>query len=292
MAPIPSSSSSSSALDNDDATTTIAKELISVLMNHPAANAITIQGLLEYLYTDRVSIAARKCLQLKDLATDLALDRLAALCDRMANGAASAQQEGHRTRVTPSSFESDMRGLVGSEIFSDVIFTGISTSPECFSEGALEEKEEDSRISGRGDIVEIYGHKCILGRMDYFSSLFSGRFQEAQSTAEHGRFRISLEGLQQDGVDTSTFCHALHYAYTGTLKESEESDCASDLMALLVAGNRLGLMSLVHYCEKQLSMHLHDFPDNIENCYQFAQMFNIPRLERQCQQLLESLTKT
>jgi hypothetical protein len=63
-------------------------------------------------------------------------------------------------------------------------------------------------------------------------------------------------------------------------------------MSLLVAANRVGLWSLVQLCEKELSLHLTDFPENVHNCYEFAQRFNVPRLERQCQEILEAMVKS
>jgi predicted KAP-like P-loop ATPase len=66
----------------------------------------------------------------------------------------------------------------------------------------------------------------------------------------------------------------------------EEVDL-NEVMAVLVAANRLGFATLVQHCERLLSMHLTDFfPQNAENCLEFAVAYNIPRLERQCREVL------
>lgn len=59
-------------------------------------------------------------------------------------------------------------------------------------------------------------------------------------------------------------------------------------MAILVAANRLGFTSLTQQCERVLSLHLgHYFPFNAQNCLDFAVAYNIPRLERQCREILQ-----
>lgn len=61
----------------------------------------------------------------------------------------------------------------------------------------------------------------------------------------------------------------------------------NDVMAVLVAANRLGFTSLMQHCERLLSLHLgHYFPHNARNCLEFATAYNIPRLERQCREIL------
>ena len=58
-------------------------------------------------------------------------------------------------------------------------------------------------------------------------------------------------------------------------------------MSILVAANRLGFTTLLQHCERLLSLHLGDFfPHNARNCLDFATAYNIPRLERQCREIL------
>ncbi len=58
-------------------------------------------------------------------------------------------------------------------------------------------------------------------------------------------------------------------------------------MGVLVAANRLGFTSLMQHCERLLSLHLgHYFPHNAQNCLEFAAAYNIPRLEKQCREIL------
>lgn len=61
----------------------------------------------------------------------------------------------------------------------------------------------------------------------------------------------------------------------------------NEVMAVLVAANRLGFTSLMQHCERLLSLHLgHYFPHNAQNCLEFATAYNIPRLEKQCREIL------
>jgi len=38
-------------------------------------------------------------------------------------------------------------------------------------------------------------------------------------------------------------------------------------------------------------MHIADYPENASNCAEFAKMFNIPRLERQCLEFIGAYGK-
>jgi hypothetical protein len=65
------------------------------------------------------------------------------------------------------------------------------------------------------------------------------------------------------------------------------------IMAVLVAANRLGFTTLMQHCERLLSLHLGDyFPHNATNCLEFATAYNIPRLERQCREILRKAATT
>lgn len=102
---------------------------------------------------------------------------------------------------------------------------------------------------------------------------------------------IDISGLIEDGIDIRTFQMVLLYAYTGQFRFSyEETDTDIDLnhiMRVLVASNRLGFTTLTMQCERILSLHLGDFfPHNAQNCLEFAIDYNIPRLERQCREIL------
>jgi hypothetical protein len=58
-------------------------------------------------------------------------------------------------------------------------------------------------------------------------------------------------------------------------------------MNIVVAANRLGFHNLAQQCERKLSLHLgENFPYNAENCLQFAQSYNLMRLEKQCIEVL------
>jgi hypothetical protein len=120
--------------------------------------------------------------------------------------------------------------------------------------------------------------------MPYFKSLFSGDFSDGV-LGDDGTTLYDLAGFVSDGITADAFESLIQYAYSGASSVLDNGD-SNDLMDLLVASNRVNLLRLTQLCEKKLSLHLTDFPENIENCYSFAQMYNIPRLSRQCEELM------
>jgi hypothetical protein len=178
-------------------------------------------------------------------------------------------------KVPPSSFVEDMRSAVNCSSSADIVFY----VPEHVQQ-ALSETELPFR--------EMFAHKCILAKLPYFHTMFHGSFMEASTTEQDGRMRLSIEGCLQDGISLEIFAKMIMFLYTGDMRVVTQCE-SDDVMGLLVAANRVGLISLVQHCEKLLSTHLTDYPENAKNCYDFAQRFNVPRLERQCKEMLEAL---
>ena len=238
----------------------------------PAASASTIQYLLQYIYTDTLSAPAHKRKQLAELAEFVAVHRLASLCRH--HGAYADRPIDSHDPILPSSFESDMQSMVKNDMFSDCKF--IVHSP-------LGEEKVCETFELPKPIV-VPGHKLLLSKMPYFKSLFSGDFSDGV-LGDDGTTLYDLAGFVSDGITADAFESLIQYAYSGASSVLDNGD-SNDLMDLLVASNRVNLLRLTQLCEKKLSLHLTDFPENIENCYSFAQMYNIPRLSRQCEELM------
>lgn len=265
-----------------------------ILLDCPAANPATIQYLLQYLYTDTLSAPAHKRKQLAELAEFVALHRLASLCrhhgayvDRPViapAGVAGAGASSGLEPLPPSSFERDMLAMVNNDMFADCRFivhalphddSNTNTGSECC--------DKDTPLLPAEPVI-ISGHKLLFSIMPYFSSLFSGDFSDGHMGAD-GVMVYDLAGFLSDGIDVDTFARLVKYAYSGADSVLEVED-SNDLMSLLIASNRVSLLPLTQLCEKKLSLHLNDYPENIENCFAFAQMYNIPRLSRQCEELM------
>ena len=279
---------------DDSAAAPNSRRSTRIILESPNATQATVQALLEYIYLDRVNIAKHKGLQLEALAKEMCLHRLAQLAERASAKFPTAN--GRLCLPMPSTFQDDLRTAVQSDVFADVEFCEPPCLPDCDSDVSGGGSGGKTRSGEWAKIGIIFGHQCILSRLNYFETLFGGSFKEKSSSDKDGRIRLTLDSFIADGIDGPTFKKVLHYLYAGTLSDGKCLDDISsdgddiDYMPILVAANRFGLMSLVHYCEKQLAQHLHDFPENIVNCLQFAQMYNFPRLERQCQELLVSTT--
>jgi hypothetical protein len=245
-----------------------------IILDCPAATASTLHFMLQYIYTDTLSAPAHKRKQLAELADYVALHRLASLCRH--HGIYSDRPVEGSLPIPPSSFEQDMLTAVKDDIFTDCKFVVHRLS---------DDDNDCDTIMNNTEPVLISGHKLLLKRMSYFSSLFSGEYCDGYKDAD-GTMVYNLEGFISDGITVAAFEQLVKYAYSGTTAVLDVED-SNELMCLLVAANRVGLTQLTQLCEKKLSLHLNDFPENIENCLTFAEMYNIPRLSRQCQELMQ-----
>ena len=251
-----------------------------VFLACPAATAANIQYLLEYIYTDTLSAPQHRRRQLAELAEYVGISRLVMLCVQHESYAERREwEEGGRglQHIAPSTFEEDLVGAVGDKEFADVKFSLLSPF-----DGT------ESKFMTYGECTDIddylYGHRILLSNMPYFRTILSGMYGDGQ-TGSDGIVVLETDGFESDGIDATTLRKLFMFAYSGTTSVIEADD-SFNLMSLIVAANRVGLTQLAQLCEKKLSLHLGDFPENIENCLEFANTYNIPRLGRQCQELL------
>jgi hypothetical protein len=259
-----------------------------VYLSCDSANVITLRYLLEYIYTDTLSAPSHKKKQLGELAEYVMIPRLATLC-RQSNSYRERREGGgeHTNHILGSSFEADLLSMTQQAHFADVKFYFDPTVDlEMSLETEVSPASSSSPLGMSSGLIEIPAHKVLLCRMPYFSSLFSGHYRDGVIDHE-GCLSLNLSGFVADGIDYQTFLSLLQYAYSGSQLVIEGDEVTSNsLMSLIVASNRVGLHQLGQLCEKKLSLHLGDYPENIQNCYEFAMTFNIPRLGRQCEELL------
>jgi hypothetical protein len=250
----------------------------------PCANSITVKALLEYVYMDKVNIAAHKRRQLSELASYLCLHRLVALL-RIQGAKAGDSEE-----APPSTFVSDFRSAFNNPLFADVMFP-VPTS--------LDRSDATSDAEFK---VLLYAHKVFLCQLEYFQGLFSCGFVEMQQVhtdqGDPSMCKVPTDGFIEEGMSKQTLLAAVLFAYTGEMNsdvhtveldasEEEEDDEMTFTMNLLLASNRFSFHKLATACERHLVSHLRDyFPDNAINCLQFAKSFGFTRLERKCEEAL------
>jgi hypothetical protein len=257
----------------------------------PAATAANIQYLLEYIYTDTLSAPTHRRRQLAELAEFVGIARLVVLCRQHVSYAERREMtdssEGD-ANVPPSSFEGDLMSMVGNAEFADVKFRKslLDTPASAFaSESKMSSELEGGSPTQQEGAPYLYAHRVLLNHMPYFRTLLSGVYGDGEIDSD-GVLVLDTQGFDSDGIEGETLKKLLTYAYCGTPLIINVED-SYELMSLIVAANRVGLNQLAQLCEKRLSLHLGDFPENIENCLEFASTYNIPRLGRQCEELLE-----
>lgn len=295
-------------------------------LNLPSAhaNAVTVKSLLDYLYMDRVQVPPHKRAELAHLAGDLRIDRLVQilsaeqLSSETVNRSVPSCFTANMTAMYNSPAHSDIVFVVPKAAlkFSKML-PGQDDSTSC-DEAPIKAFE-----AADFDFVR-YAHRVVVGsRLPYFEALLSGGFAESRNrTLVYAPFggptscavQVDISGLLMEGIELTTFEMVLLYAYTGQFHTTEgsletalliyvylypicvflhfvaaEEDVdLNEVMSILVAANRLGFTSLMQQCERLLSLHLgHYFPFNAQNCLDFAVSYNIPRLERQCREILK-----
>lgn len=266
-----------------------------VYLSSPAATGPNIQYLLEYIYTDTLSAPTHRRRQLAELAEFVGITRLVMLCRQHVSyaerrGFGEAQEDDNSVPV--SSFEEDLRSMVGNPEFADVKFRKVLLGlPESYAnESKMSSHQEAPDGVSISEDPYLFAHRVLLGHMPYFRTLLSGNYGDGELDAD-GVLILDTQGFDSDGIESVTLRKLLTYAYCGSSDIIDEED-SYELMSLIVAANRVGLNQLAQLCEKKLSLHLGDFPENIENCLEFATTYNIPRLGRQCEELLEHQRRT
>lgn len=246
---------------------------IELSFGGPQYNSVTMRCLVEYLYLDRTSIPSHKRKEMAEIAKEFMLPGLHRQCY------ASTLDS------TTSSFLADMTAMMQDQSRCDVVFV-------C-KQRTLSGREE-AEIPWR-----LFGHKFVLSRIPYFEAMFSGTFADCQNyvTVESKEMlEINVSGLVEDGIELQTLSMLIKFTYWGCTvsphnAHGEESISTNEVMAVLVAANRLGFSSLGQVCERLISMALrHASEEDLVNCMAFAHEFNLPRLERQCVDLLRVLS--
>lgn len=278
------------------------KQMIQIELESVHANDATVAGLLEYLYLDVINVSYQTRNQLAALANDLGLTQLAAL--------ASSNRPRKNVKyfhVFESTFEEDMISTVNQSMFADVIFhrmpiKSTDEGEERFRFALDADKKDGHQFSLNLDKKYndewsakhglILAHQSILTVLPYFESLFSGKFLESSHfKSTSGRLHLNLDGFEEEGIEFESFLTLVKYVYSGRIVfDHHTCDSVNSpgnlYMALLVAGNRFGLPQLVQYCERQLSLHITDYPENLENLLNFSLIYGVTRLEHQCNRLL------
>lgn len=286
--------------------------ILDIYLPTESANVHTIEYLLSYIYTDSLIAPKHMWDQMYHLANFVGIPRLAQLC-LMERGYSSKKkmkinttshhyhknallQTDSEEEKFDSMFESDMLALVGCDDHADIKFRfSCNVALNKIIEDEVNEfkSDDDAKLTEliiesdmNTSFVDIYAHRVLLSKFPYFECLFSDVYQDGKCD-ENGVQTFYMDSFEQEDISVDTFRQLLQYAYSGTQKVVSMED-SNQLMALLVASNRIGIVQLSQLCEKTLSLHLTDFPENITNCYEFAQIYNFQRLARQCYELLHN----
>mmetsp|Transcript_18907 Transcript_18907/g.26037 ORF Transcript_18907/g.26037 Transcript_18907/m.26037 type:complete len:685 (+) Transcript_18907:511-2565(+) len=235
-----------------------------------SASAASAKVLLEYIYKDTAPATSnpRQRLQLVSLAAELLVTQLQS---------GLGLQTGYH-----SSYVLDMTALLACSQHADMVFTA---SASLVAPRLPDEKTEVA-----------LAHRVVVSRIPYYAALLGGRFAdshrlEAAGDRQQRRYEVDIDGLLRDGISVESFRALLHFAYTGELviagSSSDESALSESqldsVMNILVAANRLGFQLLALQCERKLSTHLGLLSRlSVEGCLQFAQAYNLGRLEKQC----------
>lgn len=224
-----------------------------------------MQYILEYIYTDSIAVPKRSCKEVAALASYLSLHRLASVCSEL--GAPYSARKSDFI-IPPTTFENDMAAFVNNELFADIKFVF-----------PLDENCRERCL---------FAHKALLTPIPYFNTLFTGRFKIGDEISNVTIFDAT--SFADDLLDYDVLLSVLQFTYTGELAGVDMSN-STHVMALLLGANRLNLVHLSQKCEKFIVMHLQDYPENVDNCYQYACSYDIPRLRLQCEELLQASLK-
>lgn len=246
------------AAENETLIKDNSKKIVKINIGLANLSDITVFSLLDYLYTDKFIVTSHKRAALGQLAEFIGLSELAEACKSFGI-----------THTQNSTFESDVKLMAQDSSFADVVFTTNSSHPA------------DGGYEGRSFVG--VSHSFVLRRIPFFDNLLSGNYHESTCIYQNATVRdISLDAVLIGGVRKDMFFKILIYTYCGFIK-SLEIDDINEMMELLITSNHLGISRLTAFYEKEISVHLADFPENAENCLDFATEWNFPRLVQQCQ---------
>jgi hypothetical protein len=304
--------------DEDTNSATSLPEVTSVHLSGTHFNAVTMRSLLDYLYINRVSIPTHKRREFLLVAQELMLPNLEAAImadithDRTLHKESIGTYESQLQQLFGSNRDADIvfvtRNLADNQV---------SPNAELLTVNNANEEATTADFSGDNYAQYHFAHKFIVHRIPYFEAFMESNFKDSaiftdhlfQDTLRHHMKKqlqvIDVTFLAADGVDFEMFLKLILYAYTGRLDlnhvGSEEtildtsagnirgkSDGAlelsvADAMQLLAVSNRLGYNPLAQFCERRISLAIaFSNPEEVYQCYEFAQYYNLPRLEMQC----------
>jgi hypothetical protein len=169
----------------------------------------------------------------------------------------------------------DLSAFVNSDLYSDVIFVveenpGSEISEESSESSITSEASgtgsESPKPTGKPEMrkIEIPAHKVVLSQFAYFEGMFGAGLRESQ------QLRISIAEISPD-----VFLEVLTFVYAGAVKFSGDN-----CIEILRAADVFGLEDLKILAELFVGNHVDG--DNAGDLLEISQIFNAPRLMRNC----------
>jgi hypothetical protein len=248
-----------------------------VLAGAPLASC---RALVEYLYTDRVSVSAWRAAEMSRVANSLGLPHCAAQCVRCDSRTARSVA---RLSNRPSTFVDDMGLAFTSSLRADVTFLLRSEQGSGSGADAVEVGESGPM---KPEIERIEAHKAILYRFgSYFGGLFGSDhfFREAAASAASTETstNVMTVDLTHSDIPACVFRSLLLWCYTG----DSSIICPESAIPLLIAAHRFGVNELQGLCENFLCKPLADGDienDDIDILLRLSTMYDCPRLHSLC----------
>lgn len=252
------------------------RRIVKIYLDILKLSEITVYALLDYLYTDKFTVTSHKRAALGQLAQFVGLTDLADACRSFGI-----------THIQRSTFESDVRWMAQDPMFADIAFKSSKVLGASHSLPLTAKLSTNHSISDiDNDFIEHsiigFSHSFVLKRIPFFENLLSGNYMETKVIFNSRELReINLDDVMLEGARNEVFFKILTYTYSGFLSSLNTED-VNEIIELLVTSNRLGIVRLSAFCEKEVALHLADYPENAENVLDFAREWNFPRLIQQC----------
>lgn len=151
-----------------------------------------------------------------------------------------------------SKIPKDLSQFVANSLYSDVVFL-------------IEENDTES-LGDNNDkrIREIPAHKVVLSKCAYFDGMFGAGLRESKQD------RIPISDISPD-----VFMEVLKFIYGGAVRFTGDN-----CIEILRAADIFGLEDLKILCELFVGNHVDG--DNKEDLLEISEIFNAPRLMRNC----------
>lgn len=281
--------------------------LLKIVLSGNHFNANTLKPLVEYLYLNRRHVSMHKRREMLLISKDLFLSDLEENL---------TLPDMSRADTSVARYVTDIMKIFNNKQYADVVF--VVPKNEDKSDGGsaekknVEHKDESTIWQEENFEFVLFAHKFIVHRIPYFEKLFTAKFadcikfvvinvEDSFGAVHEKRMQlIDVSGLALDGVDVDVFKKVILFAYTSQCKEDihlttdceqireDKDEVLQEMMQLLAAANRLGFSALAQYSERRISLCLaFTSLENVLSCYNFAQYYNLPRLEMQCLNLLK-----